>query len=225
MSQLRRVRGCRARFRRLPSDIEGGICELPSAAGTHQTFADIRPSPSVGPGHLEVRQETFAFSDMPIDTGYVLFRYTFTNTGTEALTGLRVGFGADWDLLLDGGPTNDVARWNATVPAAEAVEQDSLTRRQIMGVVPIAASGTVSAAGWLNGEDPDHAGYFDALADGVTLTTVGPGDVRAVSGVGPFTIAAGERLVVYFALVDGDSRSEFDLHVGVARGRAMALGF
>jgi hypothetical protein len=155
----------------------------------------------------------------------VLLRYTFTNTTSQALSQLYVGFGADWDLGWGNPALDDVLRWNAGLAVAEAVVSDSTTMTPIVAVVPVTASGGAAAAGWLNGADPPREGYFGPLAGGVTLTAVGPGDIRGVTGAGPFTIAPNGRLVVYFALVGGDNRTAFNTAVGRARAAAAALGF
>jgi hypothetical protein len=209
----------------LPTDLaDGPVCALPAAATLDHTFADVRPTTGLGPAGLEVRQETYA-SGLSADSGYVLFRYSFTNTGSSAIAGLYVGFGVDWDLEWGTGALDDVLRWNPASSVTEAAESDSLTMTPIMAMVPIVAAAPVSASGWLNGADPAHAGYFGPLSGGVTLTTVGPGDVRGVTGAGPLTLAPGARVVVYFAVVGGDNRTAFTNALAQARAVAQSLGF
>ncbi|HZH41963.1 MAG TPA: hypothetical protein VFD85_13185, partial [Gemmatimonadales bacterium] len=104
----------------------------------------------------------------------------------------------------------------------EVVETDTVSHPQIMGMVPVASSGVVTAHAWANGQDPVHGGLFAFLAARDT-TTVGPNDIRGLMGRGPVTIAAGGKYVVIFALVGGSTRSAFNASVSAAQTAAAGL--
>ncbi|MFI5234957.1 MAG: Ig-like domain-containing protein [Gemmatimonadales bacterium] len=204
-----------------------GVCPLPLLGLGTYTYTKVRPVPGEGvPPGLRVVQETFASGTPAADSGFVLFRYTFTDTGSVAVAGLRTGFFIDWDLGFDNNPADDVIRYYAGLGWAEAEESDTVTYPQRLTVIPITSAGTASFSGWINGVDPTVRGsYFSRLAAGTTSTAIGPNDIRQLVGTSPVTIPAGGRVVVYFALVGGENEATFAASRAAALAAAAALGF
>jgi hypothetical protein len=210
----------------IPSDLATGhVCTLPTSAGTQETYAKVVHGAGATGGGVTVRQASFASTTGP-DTGYVLLRYTFTNAGATTLSGFYAGLLVDWDLLFDASPTTDVMRWDSGLTVGEAVEQDTVAHQQIVGVAPAAASGAQEFRGWLSAADPpNHASYFTILSGGTVTSAQGPGDIRALTGNGPYTLAPGASVVIYFAIVGGGTRTAFTNNLAAARGKVTALGF
>lgn len=201
------------------------------------TVAALVPAVSgTGPAGLLATQESFAWPSAP-DNGYVLLKYTLTNTGTAPIAGLYSGWVADWDIYYDGNaPPNastDRVRYDGGLGLGEATEFDTLTYPAILAIVPMGPSGTYSFHGWPNGMDP-HSGtnydvpgpYFPFLAGGIDLAMPQwPSDIREMMGLAPVTLAAGRSTVAFFALVGGANRAAFEANVAAARAMAAALGF
>jgi uncharacterized protein YjdB len=203
----------------------GRVCLVPAAAGVQHTYAKVIPSNGAPSGSATVRQETFSFTAAS-DTGYVLLRYTFSTVGSASVSGFYAGLVADWDLHFDVSATDDVIRWDGGLTAGEAVEQDTAAHPQIVAIVPIAASGTQRFRGWLSASDPtDHAGYFGLLSGALVTATQGPGDIRALAGIGPRTLMPGTPTVIYFAIVGGATRAAFNHNLAAARATAAAIGY
>lgn len=196
----------------------GRVCTL-SASPLH-TYAKLRTTATLIAG-LATTEEVFA-SNASSSTDFVLVRYTFTNTTTSPVTNFHAGLLADWDLNWDGNAVDDNVRWNSALGIEEAVESDTAAHPQIMGIVPLAATGGVTAHAWTNGQDPVHGGLFAFLTARDT-TVVGPNDIRGLMGRGSVTIPAGGKYVVVFALVGGSNRAAFNANVTSAQTAAAGL--
>jgi hypothetical protein len=179
---------------------------------------------------VTVTQESFAFSNTE-DAGYVLLKYTLTNTNAGAVNDVFAGFVVDPDLLFSENQTDDRAAFNHELSVAEVAENDQETHPQVIGIVPITSMETgLNYFAWRNGGSPSdpttREAWFEFLslsASGVTVSE-GPADVRFVTGVGPFSIDAEATQVVWFALVGGNNRAAFDANVAAARAKVQAGG-
>lgn len=204
---------------------QGPICVDQTAPFMHTVATATVDSGIVGPAGLAVTQESFAWPDAP-DNGYVLLKYTFTNTGHAIINHLYSGWLNDWDLLFDGGPFSDVLQYDARLGLGEASESDTLDFPAILGVVPVGPSGLGSFAGYLGGTDRlTPADYFGLLSGGINAGTTGPGDIREEIGLAPVTLLPKHSTVVYFAIVGGADRAQWEANVAAARAKANQLGF
>ncbi|HKV71627.1 MAG TPA: hypothetical protein VJN62_10285 [Gemmatimonadales bacterium] len=206
---------------------QGSICTDQTTPFVH-TVATVSPNFGVaGPAGLTVTQESFAWPNAP-DNGYVLLKYTFSNTGHQILSHLYSGWVADWDVIFDGDPSTDAVRYNARLGIGEVSESDTLTFPAILGVVPVGPSGIGSFAGYANvGVQPTiDADFFGLLTGGINLSTpVDPNDVREEMGLGAVTLLPNHSTVAYFAIVGGANRAEWEANVAAARAKAAQLGF
>lgn len=207
-----------------------GVCALTRSGVAGYTYTKVRPVAGEGmPPGLRVVEESFANSTPGADSGFVLFRYTFTDTSTSAVSGLRVGYFVDWDLNFTSSTGDDILRYYPGLAVGEAEESDTLTYPARFAVVPVEASGTPTYSGWVNGSgttDPStRGGYFARLAGGTLTSTLGPTDIRQLSGAGPLAVPAGGRVVVYFALVGGADPTAFAASRAAAEALASSLGF
>ncbi len=198
--------------------IAGPVCTLLNSAPSH-TYAKLAVSAS-----LKATQETFAYSD-GANLGYVLFRYTVTNISGAALPAVVVGFVGDWDLAFDNWAADDIVRRSPGLFAGEALEGDSVAHPQVLGLVSISLAGTFGYDGWTSGSARSRADFYNALTSGTPSVTTERGDVRQLVGRGALSLAPGEHRTLYFALVGGDTRAQFNANVAAATARANVLGF
>jgi hypothetical protein len=189
-----------------------------------------------------VTQRSFAFDDAGEDA-FVLVQYAIRNTSGQAVTGLRLGLFADWDLPGSGGDPQETAGWDpsrrlgfvegtlAGQPSVGVVWLDDvalgqvtyavLRREQIISSTtgnppaPSRAPGIAQAP--MIGEFSDTE-KWNALSSGQTTTSESsPQDLYQVIGVGPLVIAAGATDTVAVALVAGESRAALQVNAEVAR--------
>lgn len=202
-----------------------GLCQLSNGPPYVRSSSKVTPLAGLaGPAGLRVVQESFHATSTSADSGFVLLRYTFTNTTGTAMTNLRSGFVVDWDVGTDPGFNNLV--YNATNTTHEASESDTVTHTQRLGVVAFDAAGTMTSNGWLNGNDPSTRGaYYGRLAAGNQTGSSGPGDIRALAGVPALTIPAYGRAVVYFAIIGGTTPAKFTASRKAAKALADQLGY
>jgi hypothetical protein len=195
------------------------VCLLPDAAFS-RTYSKLQISPT-----LQVTQETIAYPGGAA-ANYVLFRYSVKNTSASALSGLVVGFIGDWDLSFDNFAGDDLVRRSTGISGGEALEPDSISYPQVVGIVSIAQSGTFGYEGWSNGAAATRADFYSFLSRATPSTATVRGDVRQLVGRGGLTLAAGAHQTFYFAIVGGDTRSAFNASVNGATVAANTiLGF
>ncbi|GAB4336149.1 MAG: hypothetical protein OHK0038_14310 [Flammeovirgaceae bacterium] len=159
--------------------------------------------------NVEISYRAMAWAYPPYQN-FVMFEYVITNKGTSTLNNYFAGLYADWDISENG--AKDRADWDA--------EQD-------LGYVYNFGDGSTLFAGLqvLTGKsnyfaiDNDHrisgnpfgvyddftdAEKFQSLSSGLGKKQAGMaekgGDVSHTVGVGPYTIPAGDSIVVAFAL-------------------------
>lgn len=217
----------------------GPICVDRTTPFVHMAAALVSAGVDMGPSGLRVTQESYAYPGAP-DDGYVLLKYTFTNTTSAPIVNFYSGWLADWDIYYHSVDSNRV-RYDAELGLGEATEWDTLAYPAIMAIVPMGPSGAFSFVGWKNanfidqtGVDP-HTGsgrtlsdyttgsYFPLLAGGINLAVPQqPRDIREMMGLAPLTIPAGQSTVAYFALVGGANRTQFEANVAAARAMAGA---
>ena len=204
---------------------QGPICVDQTTPFMH-TVANVSVDSGVaGPAGLAVTQESFAFPNAP-DNGYVLLKYTFSNTGHQILPHLYTGWLADWDLLFDGLAFTDLLQYNARLGIGEATESDTLDYPTIVGIVPVGPTGIGSFAGYIGRTDTlTAADYFRLLSGGINTATTGPADIRELMGLGAVTLLPKHSTVAYFAIVGGANRAEWEANVAAARAKAAQLGF
>lgn len=180
------------------------------------------PTAPVNKLSIEIPHYTYAWSQSP-DRGYIIVEYVIRNIGATALTNLYAGLFADWDV-------NDVAD---TSMSPYFSNRDSVDLVRKMGVVyntwadgyycgmklltntaPFHHYAIDNVLGGNGGVDIADAAYFTDAEKYTVLSTdrdvaghVNPGgnDVCDVVSTGPYTIPAGDSIVVAFALTCGEN--------------------
>lgn len=187
-----------------------GVCRM-SIAGGDYTRARLRITKAGPVPAGSVLQETFTTGG-----GFVLVRYTFTNTSAAQVNGLRVGLGLDWDLNFDNSAGSDRTRFNSIIGATEAFE----TAGQFAGVAGVGTP-IVSYSGGTNGgasaEPTTPAAIYARIGGGIETTTIGPADIRQWVGFGDFNIPAGQSLKVTMVFAAGNTAQQYSDNVASAR--------
>jgi hypothetical protein len=221
----------------------GAPIDVDEAAGGQRITTAYDDRRALSPLGLEVIQRSFAFDDAGEDA-FVLVQYVIRNTGGQALTGLRLGLFADWDLPGSAGEPRETAGWDpgrrlgfvegtlSGQPALGVVWLDDvalgqvtyavLRREQVIsstvGNPPAPGSRAPAVA-----EAPETGEFSDtekwnALASGqTTIAETTPQDLYQVIGVGPLALAAGATDTVAVALVAGESRAALQSNAEAAR--------
>ncbi|HYO47908.1 MAG TPA: S8 family serine peptidase [Gemmatimonadota bacterium] len=220
----------------------GAPIEVGEAAGGQVITTAYDDRRALLPLGLEVTQRSFAFDEAGEDA-FVLVQYLVRNTSGQAVTGLRLGLFADWDLSGGGGDPQETAGWDpsrrlgfveGTVtgqPSLGVVWLDDvalgqvtyavLRREQVIsstvGNPPAAGRAPAVAQAPVIGEFSDTE-KWNALSSGQTTTSESnPQDLYQVIGVGPQAIAAGATDTVAVALVAGESRATLQANAEAAR--------
>jgi subtilisin family serine protease len=219
----------------------GAPIEVGEAAGGQVITTSYDDRRALSPLGLEVTQRSFAFADAG-DDAFVLVQYAIRNTSSQAVTGLRLGLFADWDLPGGGGEPRETAGWDPSrrlgfvegtqsgQPALGIVWLDDVPLGQVTYAVlrreqviasptgnPTAGRAPGLAEAPMSGEFSDTE-KWNALSSGQTTTAeTNPQDLYQVIGVGPLALAAGASDTVAVALVAGESRSALEANAEAAR--------
>lgn len=204
-------------------DFGGGLCRDADRGGHSVSLLEPtrrmvnRPNGSV-PG-LMVVQDHWVFDDEANDD-FIIIRYSFINTGSAPVAGLRVGFVADHDV--DG--TANVGSFDAHTGVASVVAADSANQTLTAGMVLLGSEIGSYLTSRSAGASPARSDYFSFLEPRpLTSSRSDVYDVKQILAAVPFTLAAGETRAIGYALVAGADRADFESNVSAARARALQL--
>jgi len=178
------------------------------------------------PLQLSIRQESWVRAHAP-DDDYLTLTYSIRNDGPGTLGNLHVGWFFDWDI--DGGnyATNQVG-YDAGRGLGYAWDSGNGPDTYV-GIRTLTSPGTTSfRAIWNDQGHPNNPswGVYDGYTDtekwetisgGIVYTTAGPADISLGLGTGPLQIAAGESLLVAFAVLAGDDLSDLQANADAAQ--------
>ncbi len=175
------------------------------------------------PKGLRVRQDSWSWSSAPNDD-FVILRYTLTNTGSEAITGLYVGQFMDWDIGTDPwhnqGGTDPLLRmaymWHGTgLPYAGVALLDTLPDDPPLANLSLIHNPTYvyphtylldsDRVSFLKGSDPAHSVPVSTSQD----------DWGTIASAGPYNIPP--EGVVRLAFVAAGGSDLADLQANVRR--------
>ncbi len=160
-----------------------------------------------------VRQRSFSRIGDP----FVILDLEVENESGAALDDVYVGIFADWDVDVDGdGSDDDLGGVNEDLAVPYVFDEDGA----YYGVTAVSAplSGYSTEVSGLDG-NPDDA-TDEELWTGLTEETdplPGGTERAAVTGTGPYDLAAGERVTVRFAYVAGEDEVAFFDNVSEVR--------
>lgn len=183
---------------------------LPSVISEFDVEGEFTDNAASAPLPVHVAHSAYAWS-IPGHRKYVIVNYEITNTGTTPLSNLHAGIFADWDIL---NYSNNKAAFDNVNMLGYCWSTDSSlymgTKLLTPGpVVHYAIDNVSGGGGGVNLFDGyDTAEKFTTLSTnrataGNTLTA--GNDVCNVVSSGPFSLNAGDSVVVAFALIAGDS--------------------
>ena len=194
-------------------DLSGRLCRVEDEAAFHsisvlQTNSGV---PSVTGLHVE--QDILAYNTVALDD-FVLLAYTFRNDSAAPITSLTVGYAADFDLYS----SMNVGNFNPVTKVADVVAPDSVANSMVAGIIAIGDGVTSYRAYTVSAPRPTRQIMHTYMTGGI----VGPertaaADVRQIIGVAPFDLQPGETRTVWFAIVGGENRAAFNLHVEQAK--------
>lgn len=183
---------------------------IPSVISEFDVEGEFTDNAASSPLPVHVAHSAYAWS-IPGHRKYVIVNYEITNTGSAPLNNLHAGIFADWDIL---NYNNNKAAFDNVNMLGYCWSTDSSlymgTKLLTPGPVLHYAIDNVSGGGGgVNLFDGyDTAEKFTTLstnrpAAGNTVAT--GNDVCQVVSSGPFSLNAGDSVVVAFALIAGDS--------------------
>ena len=184
-------------------------------------FNDNGANPSLG---IETELFTYSFSQDEYSK-FIILRYRFTNNSDTTINTFHAGLFFDLDLNdFD----DDHTLWDFTDHFGYAYDEDPSDGARIDDYIGVALisdthygyralsnEGSLGGVNIIDGYTKDEK--WLTIASATTITEFGPGDIAfAVSG-GPYTLQAGERLNVAFAVAGGKSFEE--LRTAIANSR------
>lgn len=189
---------------------------LPAVESDFDVFGAFRDNTSASPLPVTVRHSAYAWTSVP-DRKYIMVKYAINNTGASTLTGVRAGIFADWDV--------DASTFGSNRAAFDAVNKMGYVYYTgasglYVGIKLLTSSAAVNhyaidnVSGGAGGIDM-YTGY-DTGKKWTTLSTPRPdagvagsgADVANVVSTGPYSIPAGDSVIVAFALIAGDNLAD-----------------
>jgi hypothetical protein len=203
-----------------PTELGGGTCAV-SAQPSH-SVALLHPTvhTPLHPENLVVVQEHWAFYDDD-ENDFLIFRFKFTNRGLQPIVGLRVGFAADFDVYR---PATNVGRFDPLTGIASVVSADSTSEPITLGIIALGATVVNYFEAPSTAPRLTRSEHFDALAPaepGAIESQIH--DVRQLIAIDPLTLQPGETKSVGYALVAGETSTEFLRNVSLARQKATSI--
>ena len=198
----------------------GRVCRVSLEPGHTLALVDRNRDAPPHPSNLVVSQEHWSFHEEDAND-FVLFRFTFTNRGITPIVGLRIGFAADFDVYR---PDTNVGRFDPATGIASVVAADSVNEPVTVGMIALGATVVNYFETLSTGPRLTRAAHFDALAPSEVRSVQSViHDVRQIIAVAPMTLQPGETKSVGYALVGGETSTEFLRNVALARQKASSI--
>ncbi|HEU4719679.1 MAG TPA: T9SS type A sorting domain-containing protein, partial [Bacteroidia bacterium] len=187
----------------------------PPVVSDFDAMGVFRDNISPAPLPVTVRHREFAWATAP-HRKYIIVQYSIMNTGATTLSNMYAGIFADWDIdastsgqnRADVDNTNRMGYVYSTVAGGKYCGIKLLTNGAFNNYAIDNISG---GGGGVNIYDNfTTAEKYQTLSTSrAQAGTTGQGnDVCHVVSSGPFTVAAGDSIVVAFALIAGDDLSD-----------------
>ncbi len=168
---------------------------------------------------ISTKLQSFSFNNSP-DNNYIILRYSFTNNSTNNISNFYTGIFCDWDLV-DG--QNDSTAWDGSGNFGYALH--TISGFNTMVATALISSTNYGFWGILNNDTSSWQIYdgftptekWQAISSGIGKPSAGPGDISNVTSGGPFTIQAGQTLIVAFAIAAGNNLNDLRTAISEAR--------
>jgi serine protease len=181
---------------------------IPTVASEFDLYGKFNDNPSNAPLPVQVTHKAYAWST-PGNTKFVIVEYSIKNSGASTQTNVHAGIFSDWDIQDYSQNKGDE---NAALKMGYVY--NTLTGGLYAGIKLLTptpfkhyAIDNLAGQGGVNMTDGyDTAEKFTTLSTNRQQSGVNGGgnDVIDVVSTGPFTIPAGDSIVVAFALIAGD---------------------
>lgn len=193
-------------------------------------YGQFTDSVAANPVGVDVVFQSYAWDSAGYED-FVIFNYKVINRRAQSITGLHLGFYADWDISNSG--QEDRGRYDSTRHLGYTYSIQDTSDQGPFGGIRMLHS--VNQAQFY-GIDNDHEnnptiGVYDGFTDtekrntltsGLARTEMGQdsidgNDVSFVLGDGPYTLPAGDTLELAFALIGGLDEISLKAHADSAQ--------
>ena len=182
----------------------------PGERSFSEVSGSFRNNVTAGSETINVSYRSLVWKDKP-NNNFVILEYKVKNTTASLLSDFYFGIFADWDIALNG--TGDHAAWNSDFKLGY-VFAATPSNHPLSGIQSLTGSAQYFAIDNDEKIDPSTFGIYDGFTDeekfrsissGLGKTeagnvTVGGNDVSQVVSSGPYSIHAGDEIVIAFAL-------------------------
>ncbi|MFH1197944.1 MAG: S8 family serine peptidase [bacterium] len=203
---------------------------VPFVLNTPGTVADQQGSAKYNDGNagtaklnIETHCSTYSYSDEPFNK-FIIFRYTFNNKTTAAISNFYAGQFLDWDVSGDNYDANE-AKYDAAGNFGYAFLPPEYSYPTNVGAALISDDKynfyPIDNTGG-DGGIQVYDGFTDtekwfALTNGLNKTSAGPQDISFVISGGPYTIPAGGSINVAFVIAAGDNLEDLRESINQSR--------
>lgn len=198
---------------------------VPAVESDFDVYGQFRDNTSASPLPVTVRHSAYAWTSAA-DRKYIMVKYAIVNTGASALSNVHAGIFADWDVDATTFGSN-----KASFDAANKMGYCWYTgasglyvgTKLLTSSAPVVHYAIDNVSGGAGGIDM-FTGY-DTGKKFTTLSTnranagvAGSGvDVANVVSSGPYSIPAGDSVIVAFALIAGDDLADIQASAAAAQ--------
>lgn len=186
---------------------------VPAVKSDFDTYGRFNDVPAASPINLLVTHRSYAWANTG-DDKYVIVEFTIKNSGTTAQSNLYAGLGFDWDIM-----DYTMNKTNEDISLGLGYAYSTQASGLYAGVKVLTSGGfnhygIDNIAGGAGGID--IANGFTTAQKYTTLSTAranagvtGAGnDVLDVVSTGPYSINAGDSIIVAFAVIAGDELTD-----------------
>jgi len=172
-------------------------------------YSDAGSPEGVG---LRIVQRSF---DGRSPNDYVLFRFDIKNGGSSTVT-FYAGVFMDWDVEEDATDDAGTTELGGTL----MVVRSTTDLGYHMGTLLLGAPVSGNVFYNFSGDVPvpsSTADQYQALSGGMQQLTIEPGDAHYLHGVGPITLARGEKRTIWLAIVPGEDHDQLLANAAAAQ--------
>jgi hypothetical protein len=187
----------------------------PGPIATQEGYAQCTDAASADKIGLTIDTRSYAFKDAP-DTNYVIVRYDITNTSGARIDSLYAGMFFDWDMLPT--YTTNKTAFDASRSLAYAYD-DSAKNPVYCGVRALDTAASYRALINDLNIDLTKAGKWDWLSGGIVPMADTVADIHLAISQGPYSIPAGGKQRIGFAIIAGDNLADLQKNADFAKAK------
>ncbi len=171
---------------------------------------------------ITTKFQSYTYSASP-NNNFIILRYDFTNNSDSTISNYYAGLFLDWDMVEASGDS-DYTAYDNTGNLGYVYHEGgnpntwigtALISSNNYGYYGILNDGSDGGINIYDGFTP--AEKWKAISSGIGKNQAGPGDISEVTSSGPYTIAAGQKIDVGFAIAGGNNLSDLRSSIAYAR--------